>query len=192
MKEFNALRQRARERRDKAILRARNEYEQTLQQIAKLEQDLLGKEVSTHKSIAASIESVIPDRPFTTHDIMVGLEAADSTRVWRSRSIDSHITHLRKKGLVKRLRKARGHERALYVREGVEYEPIPFEDMSLIEVVAEVLGKQSMTQTELVVAMLEAGYHTTMKPKALRDTVGTAMRREPEKFVCKGGKWRYC
>lgn len=48
MKEFNELRARARQRRDLVINRAKVEYEETLVRIAALEQDLLGREVSTH------------------------------------------------------------------------------------------------------------------------------------------------
>jgi hypothetical protein len=41
MQAFSELRQAARQRRDKLIGKARSEYEDTLQQIANLEQDLL-------------------------------------------------------------------------------------------------------------------------------------------------------
>jgi hypothetical protein len=53
--EFNALRARARDKRDKAIEEARRDYEATLVQIAKLEQDLEGKVTSRYsKSAPAS------------------------------------------------------------------------------------------------------------------------------------------
>jgi predicted transcriptional regulator len=188
MKEFEALRRKARERRDNAILRARNEFETTLLNIAKLEQDLLGRDVSNHKRISACISSVIPDRAFTTHDILVALKAADPTRNWRARSIDNYIARLRTKGILRRIRKSKGRERAIYVREGIKYDPLPFEDMKLVEVIAQVLGDRSMTQTELVVCMLEAGYDTQRKPNALREAVGQMMRAD-ERFVVKGGKW---
>jgi hypothetical protein len=64
MQAFIQLRAAARERRGKLIDKARREYESTLQQIARLEQDLTGKEPADHKSIASCVSSVIPsDRP---------------------------------------------------------------------------------------------------------------------------------
>jgi hypothetical protein len=92
MDAFIELRKRAREKRDKAIGQARSEYADTLRKIAELEQDLLGREPSSHKTIASCIDSVIPtDRVFTTVDVMASLEALDPGRVWRKRSVDSHI-----------------------------------------------------------------------------------------------------
>jgi vacuolar-type H+-ATPase subunit E/Vma4 len=67
MQTFSELRQAARERRDKLIDKARSEYEDTLRQIANLEQDLLGREPSTHRSMSSCVSSVIPnDGPFTS------------------------------------------------------------------------------------------------------------------------------
>jgi hypothetical protein len=48
------------------------------------------------------------------------------------------------------------------------------------------VGRQ-MNQTGLSVAMLEAGYQTSMNPKALRDAVGVVLREGA--FAGKGGKW---
>lgn len=177
MQEFTALRIKAREKRDKAVKAAQDEYALTLVKIASLEQDLNGHRPSNHKSIASCIESVIPERPFTTVDVMTALEALDPSRTWRKRAIDSHIYRLREKGLVRRLKKARNKQPALYVRKGVEVEPIPFEGMTLAEVVKAVLGdNEGMNQTELTMAILEQGYETSMKPKALRDAVGVILR----------------
>ena len=187
MKEFIALRARARDKRDKAIAHAKTEYESTLVQIAALEQDLLGRESSRHKKISACVESVIPnDRPFTTVDILAGLEAIDPGRVWRKRSIDNHLSRLRDRGLVRRMRKSKGLEPALYVRVGADVAKLPFEDMTLPEVIRAVLT-QPMTQTELVVRMLEAGYETTMSKPMLRNAVGVELRKDG--FGCEGGKW---
>ena len=49
------------------------------------------------------------------------------------------------------------------------------------------LGGQKMTQTELVVAMLEGGYQTSMNPQKPRDAVGVVLREGA--FSGKGGKW---
>jgi hypothetical protein len=187
MNEFIALRARARDKRDKLIAEARKDYEATLVTIASLEQDLLGRESSRHKRISASVESAIPrDRPFTTVDIMTSLEAIDPGRVWRKRSVDSHIARLRERGLVRRMRRAKSTEPAQYVRCGVEVERLPFEGMTLAEVIRAVLTKP-MTQTELVVRMVEAGYDSTMTKPALRNAVGVELRKGG--FGNEGGKW---
>ena len=178
MDAFNFLRKQARERRDKAIQQARDEYAATLVRIAALEQDLLGRDPSSHRSIAACIDSVIPtDRPFTTADIMASLEALDPRRNWRKRSLDSLIYRLRERGIVRRLRKARNDKLALYVRVGVQVERLAFEDMTLAEVVEEMLRDGAKDATEIVVSMLEAGYETSMGPKQLRDAVGVVLKR---------------
>lgn len=191
MKAFNELRKHAREKRDKAIGVARDEYAATLARIAALEQDLLGREPSTHKTIASCIDSVIPgDRCFTTLDILAGLEAMDPRRDWRKRSLDSHIARLRERGLVRRVKKSQNCQPAIYVRMGVDVEPLPFEDKTLPEVVAEVLDDgQPMRQTDLVVAMMEAGYQTTMSPKNLRDAVGVVLRKGKGRFREVDGEW---
>jgi len=190
MQEFGSLRTAARKKRDAAIRKARDEYAETLRRIAELEQDILGRDPSSHRSISSCIESVIPsDRTFSTVDIMAGLEALDLGRVWRKRSVDNHISRLRDRGLVRRLKKARNTEPAVYARLGVETEPLAFEDMTLPEVVEAVLSQRPLTQTELVVAMMEAGYETTMTQKALRDAVGVVLRGDPKQFRSEGRKW---
>ncbi len=60
---------------------------------------------------------------------------------------------------------------------------------ALLDVEVAVLGNQSMTATELTVAIMEAGYDTTTMPRSvLRDAVGTLMRKD-ERFKKDGEKW---
>jgi len=185
--EFNALRARARDKRDKAIAEIRREYEAQLVQIAALEQDLLGKVSSRYKKISAAIESVIPrDAEFTTGYIMAGLEALDPRRTWRKRSIDNHISRLRERGLIKRLKRATIHEPAVYARVDAPVKAAPLDDMTLLQVIGKVLVRP-MTTTEVVVAVLEAGYQTTMAKTALRNHVTRQLGRGG--FRCEGGKW---
>lgn len=189
MNEFTQLRRRAQEKRDRLVNQAKAEYAETLTRIAALEQDLLGRDLSTHRKVSASIESVIPsDRPFTTVDIMTALAALDPSRDWRKRSVDGHLSRLRERGLVTRLKKSKNTQPAVYIRTGVPVDPLPFPDMTLAEVVAATLATRPMTQTEIVVSILEAGYETTMEPKALRNAVGTELRKG-ERFRVDGGKW---
>lgn len=188
MQAFNELRKRARDKRDKAIALIRQDYDQTLARIAALEQDILGRDLSTHRTISSCINAAIPnDRPFTIPDVLHALEAADPRRVWRKRSIENHMSRLRERGVVRRLRKHRGVESAVYVCNGVDVEAEPFEDKTLSDVVAEVLGNRRMTITELAVAVLEAGYVTTMNDRTLRTSIGVILRKGA--FKLEGGKW---
>jgi len=54
MKSFNELRKCARDKRDKAIAKAREDCAATLVKIAEPEQDLLGRDPVNHRSIAAA------------------------------------------------------------------------------------------------------------------------------------------
>src|SRR5690606_26457987 len=111
-----------------------------LTKIAALEQDLLGDKPAKHKSIAACIESVIArDRPFTTVDIATALEALDSSREWRARSINSHISRLRDKGILKRLKRSRNLEPAQYAVADLETEPLPFQGLTMPDVIESLL-----------------------------------------------------
>jgi hypothetical protein len=185
--EFVALRARARDKRDKAIADACTEYGATLVTIASLEQDLYGKESSRHKMISACIESVIPrETPFTSVDILAYLEALDSRRVWRKRSVDNHILRLRGRGLIRRIKRPTTREPAIYVLVDVPVTQSPFGDMTLAQVMRAVLVEPMMA-TELTVRMLEAGYETTMGKKALRNAVGAELRNGG--FIQEGAKW---
>jgi hypothetical protein len=185
--EFVALRARAREKRDKAIDHARKEYEATLVQIAAIEQDLLGKESSRHKMISTCVDRVIPrGGPFTVTDVMAGLEAMDPGRAWRRRSVDNYISRLRQRGIVRRLSKAHGIEGAQYVLAGLEVEERPFRDMPLRDVIKVVLTKP-MTGTELTMAILAAGYHSTQSRHGLRQHVLVELRKGG--FTKSGEKW---
>lgn len=190
MKEFIALRAKAREKRDRLINQARRDYAETLARIAALEQDLLGKEVSSHKQISVCVDQVIPtDRTFTSQDVLIALEAMDPTRDWRKRSVDHRITMLRERGLVRRIRRCRNNEPAVYARIGVQVEENSFRDMTLLEVVKTMLSDRPMNDTELAVAMIEAGYDSSMSPKALRQEIAALLRESKAEFVKSDGRW---
>ena len=76
---------RAKDRCDKLIAAVRQEYADTLVRIAALEQDLLGRQPSTHKTASSFINRAIPsDRPFTALDVVTTLEGMEPGRVWLS------------------------------------------------------------------------------------------------------------
>lgn len=189
MEAFTELRRQARERRDKSIKLARDEYAATLTRIATLEQDLLGRDKPDHRTISSCIDSVIPkDRTFTTVDLMTSLEALDPRRNWRKRSLDTHISRLREKGIIRRVSKSKNNSPAIYVRTGTKTDPIPFEGMTLAEVVRKVLAeRQPLRGVELSIAILEAGYQTAMTRDHFRTAVSVILRKGG--FANSDGKW---
>lgn len=189
MNEFAALRTH-KSRRDKLIQEARDEYESSLLEIAKLEQNLTGKHPAKYHRIGACIEQVIPrGETFTTKDILIGLEALDSRRYWRVRSVNSHISTLRDRGIIKRLSRPNINAPAVYVRADADVEPSPVANLSLLSVIKSVL-KRPMTTMDVVFAVREAGYQTTMTEKAFYKRVvtelGRGVKRDGSKWVALG------
>jgi len=191
MNEFVALRAKAAARRDRLVAAAWSEYADTLARIAGLERDLLGKKASEDCTVAACVRSVLPaDRTFTTVDIMAALAALDPARVWRKSAVDNCLARMRDRGTLRRLKRSRGHEPAVYARTDIDVGEVPFEGMTLVDVATLQLVERPMTQTELTVAMLEAGYETKMTPQDLRRNIGRALKRHPDKFKRDKGVWR--
>ena len=92
MEAVTELRKIARERRDKPISAAKQQYAATLARLAAVEQDLLGHQPSDHRCMSDVIQRVIPtDRQFTTGDILAALQAIDPGRQWYLRTITNQI-----------------------------------------------------------------------------------------------------
>jgi hypothetical protein len=90
--QFSELRARARDPRDKALAQVRAEYEETLSQIAELEQRLAGKPSPDKQKLSAAVESVIPRvEQFCTADLLRSLETLDPGRVWPKSSVLRHM-----------------------------------------------------------------------------------------------------
>jgi hypothetical protein len=183
---FAALRAQARDRRDKEISHARAEYEVSLSQISELEQRLLGKIDQRRLATSAAIERVIPrDEPFTVPDIMAALESFDPSRVWPMATVRRHVTALRNKGLVRRVKRHKVNEPATYVRsEGASEREV--EEKDLRQLILETVTSPMRT-AEVCAALLEAGYKTKMIPGHFRTTV--IRRLKTAGFKEWGGKW---
>lgn len=187
MSEFTALRMRARDRRDREISKARADYEVSLRQIAELEQRLLGKFDPTKMPLSAAVERVIPrDTPFSITDVMHALEALDPSRVWRMQTVRRQITFLRERGLLRRVAKHTVNQPASYVRCETPQQTVA--DKTLRQIVCDVVTRP-MYIAEVVHAVLEAGYKTTMRRK---DSFRTHVIRELRAagFREQGGKWQ--
>lgn len=183
---FAALRTKAREQRDKALAHIRAEYQTNLLQIAELEQRLLGKIDPRRVKTSAAIERVIPrDEAFTVADVMAALESLDAGRVWPKASVHRHITKLREIGLVRRVKRAKVNEPAVYARTDGPVK-VEAEDRNLRQVILETVTRP-MRIAEVVAAVLEAGHKTNMVPAHLRTHILRVLRQTG--FRERGGKW---
>lgn len=184
--EFSQLRIRARIRRDEIIEQARAEYEETLRQIATLEQRIQGRPRPDKMPTTAAIESVIPiDQPFTTSDIMNSLEALDPSRVWPLASVTRHVVKLRGLSLIRRLKRHLPHEPAVYIRTDKAMPPV-LTDRTLQDVLPEIVTKPMRT-AEVCHALKEAGWQTRMIPAHFRTFVINRLKRAG--FKERDGKW---
>lgn len=137
--------------------------------------------------MAVAIDSLIPrETTFTYLDIKTGPEALDPGRIWKERTIHAHLSKLREKGMIRRLKRATQSSFTIYVRAEVLVKLNPLDDMTLAEVVAQVLTKP-MTTAEVMVAAIEFGYRSTMPPRRLQKYVGVVLRRG--EFRRDGEKW---
>ena len=191
MDTFAQLRKQARDIREQAIAEAREEYASRLTRICALEQELLGARKTKDKSLAAAIERVIPnDRPFTTVDIVAALEALDERRAFRKSWLISHLGRLCERGVIRRVQKNHGREHAIYIRAGVEAQPIPFERKTLplaVEILLRECGP--LTPLEVAVRLKERKFRSTMTMQLLCKAVAACCRARTGKFVPVGAKW---
>lgn len=184
--EFVALRARAKARRDRLVKEADEEYQANLVEIATIERNLLGKRPAKSQNVSTCINQVLPkDETFTVNDIMRRLESLDSGRYWRLRTVNSHISILRERGIVKRLSRPGGAAPARYACSGYDFDVSPIANMSLCDVIRSVLVRP-MTTVEVAVAVREAGYRTTMTDKRFLRHVVKELGRQ---FGQAGGKW---
>lgn len=189
---FTELRKQALAKRNAAHVVANKEYQDTLSRINALEQDITGRVHTLHRKMTDCIMEVMPkDKPFTTQDIWLSLKALDSSRDWIRRSIDCHITRLREKGYLKRLRRHHGRDLAVYAFAGGEVADFPFGDKTLLEAMQDVLrDSEPLRPPELTVKLLESGFYTRRSRKDFRASVGSALNTNPELFVRgEAGKW---
>lgn len=186
MKEFFSLRAKARERRDREIAKAREDYEASLLRIAELEQRLLGKDDPRRVKLSAAVERVIPrELPFSVNDVMHSLEALDPSRVWKRASAARHIRQLCGLGLVRLVKRATVNDPAQYVRTNGKHETEgPYKPLR--EVISEVVTRP-MFIAEVVAAVTAAGYRSTMIAEHFRTHCIAQLRALG--FKRDGGKW---
>jgi len=79
------------------------------------------KQLGRPKHASECIDSVIPrETTFTDLNIIASLEALDTGRSWKERTIHSHLSELMKRGVIRRLKRATNVSYKVYVRAGVD------------------------------------------------------------------------
>lgn len=186
-KHFAALRAQARDRRDKATAKIIEEYHASLSQINELERRLCGPADPTRLSVSAAVERVLPvGEPFSVADIIAALEGLDPSRLWRKTSVCRHITWLRNRGLVRRVKRHTVKSGAVYMRTSANEPGIVTEEKTVRALIDEVMTKP-MRIAEVCAAVLAAGHKTSMIPGHFRTHV---IRRLKEAgFRERDGKW---
>jgi hypothetical protein len=191
MNALNELRQLARDRRDRAIDFATDQYNATLARIAGIEQDLLGTRPPDHQHMSDVVRSIIPeDQEFTSVDVMAGLKALDPARDWAVRCVTNQLVKMRLDGFIRRLKRASRNSPAVYIRTDKPITLPPFEDKSALEAAEQVLAGGEMNATELTVALFEGGFRSAMAKRAFRAELIKSLKSQPKRFGLVRGKWR--
>ena len=125
----------------------------------------------------ASICAILPrDTEFTAPDLLAILESADDGRAWDKKTVSNLMGELRRRGLIRRTRRASAGIPAVYVRTDPGADPPRISEMPLAKAAQAVLTRP-MNLAELCVALVEAGYRTRQPSKGFRHSVGVELRR---------------
>lgn len=189
MTAFDELKRQAAAKRDAAIQAAREEYRDTLRSLDGLRCKLTPKHkrrrsgVPLHERI---LQAIPRDSCFTVPDIesWLGLDYSDHDL------IRSTLNRMMKRGVIKRMRRSRCREVAIFA--AAEYGPSAnqWDDMTLIEAAETVLRDlgRPVSAVALTVELVERGYTPTTDEKAMLKSLRDAMRRKPQ-FRESGGQW---
>jgi hypothetical protein len=160
MKAFDELRAKAKTRRDLAVKQARDEYTQTVQDIAGLEMRLAPlppverpRTNRTKPLIDVIVDCLPRDREFDVDSLFGWINEADPDRKPSKATVRTNVHRLLRQGVLKRVQRADGTRKALFAVAALEVEREP----TLREWVERFAGETSEPD-ELLVEMLDAGY----------------------------------
>ncbi|MEM7478422.1 MAG: hypothetical protein AAF483_25850 [Planctomycetota bacterium] len=182
MDRFSELRKLAREKRDAAILAARDEYHEALQEIAMLEKRLKPRKPSLKGRkkpkvpMRVRIMDVVPrDRNFTLAELLelLGLPEREST------AVRATLDRLKKRGEIVQVRRGKGHKVALWAVKEFGEEVNVLNQMSMIEAARQVQTELEVpTLMELCVAMLDRGYQPGTDLQTFRKSLQQILGRQ--------------
>jgi len=197
MDPYEQLRNEARQTRDKAYSRIRDQYRDSLRRIESLRAHLGGAPTAIGKprkgkSVVEMVCDLMPrDKGFTFADIHRLLQEANPGREFNQASIRTILPKLEAQGMIRRVTKnQRGH--VVWAAAGVVIKESPFGAMALTDVAESILRECGpMTPVQLVVVMREKGHRADADPRKLVATLRQAVRRYPGRFTVEtDGRWK--
>ena len=191
MKDFDSLRRLAREKRDKAIKIARDEYAVTLEEINTLQKRLTRKPSQKGRPKPAvplrdKIMAVVPrDRMWTVPELLQWLKRPATDKA----IVLSTLDRLRRRGDIKRIRRGTRNRAALFAVAEFQSDASELNGLSQIgaaEVVLREIGPADIMT--LVIAMLDRGYVPAKDPQTLKKSLRRYMGRST-RFCLEGALW---
>ena len=190
---FNELRKIAREKRDAAIKAVRDDYQNALADINRLQRQLIPLKPSLKGqpkpkvSMRVQIMEAVPkDSTFTAHEVLSWLELEESefTRVRTT------LYRMIKLGEIKRIKRGRSNIPAIFAITAYGPATNELNDLSQIqaaEVVLRELGRP-VDLTLLCVEMMERGFEPVAGKAGFKKSLRSAMGRS-DKFKESNGLW---
>ena len=193
MDAYRRLLQDARNKRNNIIIKARQEYAQSVRKI----KELAARLDSTHTIVDAKpriildvITDTMPrDRLFTLGELVELIRFANPNRVFATTGINTAFHRLIRRGdIVRVTRDDLGYVQ--YAAATYQAPPKAFGMMTTAEVIEMLLGERGPSRSaELMVLMQERGYKSTADPQQFLNAVKCALGRYPNRFKATGPKW---
>ena len=195
---YEALRQQAREKRDKFIQAAQQEYRVAVRRIRSLHKMMTGEYHPALQPIKSAKEPALKDtilellphnEAFTIAQIVERAYSHEVACRYKENSIRSAFGTLKGLGLIKQVGRTKGHIQ--WARVEADLEPPAFGTMSLCEIAAQLIGEFGpMRFNEIVARMKERGYRPEEPPQVTYDLLRRAMVRYSGRFEKDGdGRW---
>jgi hypothetical protein len=182
MKAFDELRAKAKQTRNETITVAREQYTQTVQDIAALELRLAPPppverpRTNRMKPLIDLIVDCLPrDRSFDIDALYGWVNEADPERQPSKATVRTNVHRLLRQGVLKRVQRADGTRRALFAVSALEVEREP----TLKEWVERVLGEADgpLKADEVLVRMLDSGYQPDCERKDVLGSLRELIRK---------------
>jgi len=187
MDAIKLLRQRAADRRDKAVEAARAEYRRTLHQIDELSASLNCDAPRPSKSKARPILELIcgclpKDKAFTVGEMVEMLRDAHPDRSFSVPTLRTFFPRLADQGVIHKVSRTSSGQ-VLWAAVGASVEVSPFRAMPATEMAENILREVGpLRLAELVVAMQERGYRADAEPRRLAASLRWSLRQNPSRF----------
>jgi hypothetical protein len=197
MDAIKLLRQRAADKRDKAIKDARHEYQKIVQLLDMMEESL-GDEPAPPtrrqrlwRPIVDLLAEVIPkDRTFTIDEAVELLKQREPGRDFNAQSVRTMFPEMAKQGIVRKVRRtAGGFVHGASAELEVSDDPIAV--LSYGDATERVLmEKGPLTPVEIVVALKESGYKPHDDPRSMLRSLMDSFKRNRKRFSRgEDGRW---